>query len=137
MAELTADDQGGALVPHAAGNAPFEGQGKTLAVTKPVNVAQLLEEVYDRLGDHQKYNVVLVSEHDTGDFSEAQPGTLHVHPADADMRKVRGVVESHVPDPDWGLDEEAREIRDLKAKLVEGDLDQQQMNALLRRLVGA
>jgi len=136
MAELK-DTEGGVLVPHPAGNAPFEGEGKTLAVTKPVNAAQLLEEVYDRLGDHQKYNVVLASERDPGELSEEHPGTLHVHPADADMRKVRGVVESHVPDPDWGLDEDAREIRDLKAKLAQGDLDQQQMNVLLRRLVGA
>lgn len=137
MAELTKEAEGGEMTPHPAGNAPFEGEGKSLLITKPVNVAQLLEEVYDRLGDHQKYNVVLSSELDTEDFSEAHPGTLHVHPADADMRKVRGVVESHVPDPDWGLDEEAKEIRDLKGKLADGDLDQQQMNALLRRLVGA
>lgn len=140
MAELTKDapEDGtpGLVTPHPSGGTPFDGEGKSMTVTREVNPSQLLDEVYDRLGDRSHYNVALQVKEWGLPVSEANPATLHVHPASVDMRTVRGAVESHVPDPHWGMDDEAIRLAGLKAKLAEGDLGHEELNQLLRAVLG-
>lgn len=139
MAELSTvkdDSTGGLLGEPKGGTAPFEGEGKTYEVTKPINPAQLIDEVYDRLANRQKYQVVIHVVDFDKEVSKDNPATIHVHPADADMRTVRGAVESHVPDPDFGMTQEQVELRDLRTRLATEDLTVQELNTIMRSIAG-
>lgn len=126
---------GGMLAPPAPGDEVFEGQAKSLKVIKDVNVGQLMDEIDERLGDPEKYHVVGHWENDNIPVSADNPLTLFVA-GGADMRTVRGAVESHVKDDHYGLSEEEREINDLKAKLKSGkDLPTADLNKLLRSIL--
>lgn len=126
---------GGMLLPPKPGQEVFEGKAKTLKVTKDVNVPQLMHEVDERLGDPDRYQVVGHWEDDLVPVSEANPLTLFVD-GEADMRTVRGVVESHVKDEHWGLSDQEREINELKAKLKSGkDLPAADLNKLMRAML--
>lgn len=123
------------LTPPKAGEELFEGQGKSYAVTKDVHPLQLIDEVYSRLGDRDKYQVVVHLEDDDNPVSEDNPLTLHLL-GDIDLRTVRGVVESHVKDPDYGLDDEEKELNALAARLSSGeDLPAAELNQLLRGMI--
>lgn len=120
------EDFSGMLIPPKGGHEPFDGKAKSLKIGKPVHEAQLIEEVYARLGDRDAFEVVV-----TGSESEQLLYVL----GDVDMRTVRGVVESHTPDPDHGLDEGEKEIRQLKERLKSGeDLPASDLNKLIRSL---
>lgn len=120
------------LTPPKPGEELFEGQGKSYAVTKDVHPLQLIDEVYYRLGDRDKYQVVAHLEDDDNPVSEDNPLTLHLL-GDVDLRTVRGVVESHVKDPDYGLDDKEKELKALAARLTSGeDLPVADLNKLLR-----
>lgn len=113
----------------------FEGNAKTMTVTKDVNPGQLMEEVYERLGDRKKFEVVAQVEDDEGEISEENPLVLHVF-GDADMRTVRGVVESHEKDPNYGVSDDERELRELADRLTSGeDLPAADLNKLLRGML--
>jgi len=121
--------------PKDLGAALFDGEAKSIKVTKDVNLHQLVTEVDERLGDPQRYNVVAHVEDLAQPVSEENPLTLYVH-GDADMRTVRGVVESHVKDEHFGLSEEERRINELKSKLRSGkDLPAAELNELLRAML--
>jgi hypothetical protein len=113
----------------------FGGEAKSLKVTKDVNVHQLIDEIDERLGDRDKYHVVGHLEDDGNPVSEKNPLTLYIH-GGADMRTVRGVVESHDKDPNYGLSDEDKRINELKDKLKSGkDLPADELNELLRSIV--
>jgi hypothetical protein len=113
----------------------FGGEAKSLKVTKDVNVRQLIDEIDERLGDRKRYQVVGHLEDDDREVSEKNPLTLYVH-GDADMRTVRGVVESHDKDPDYGLTDEEKDLNELRAKLKSGeDLPAGELNRLLRSIL--
>lgn len=113
----------------------FGGEAKSLKVTKDVNVHQLIDEIDARLSDPQRYHVVGHLKDDDNPVSEKNPLTLYVH-GDADMRTVRGVVESHDKDSDYGLTDEERGLNKLKEKLRSGeDLPAAELNRLLRSIV--
>lgn len=126
---------GGRLTLPAQGKELFDGEAKSLSVTKDVNVMQLIDEVDDRLGDPQRYQVVGQIEDETAEVSKANPLTLFVH-GDADMRTVRGAVESHEKDENYGLSADDRKINELKKKLRSGkDLPAEELNILLRAML--
>lgn len=113
----------------------FGGEAKSLKVTNDVNVHQLIDEIDTRLGDRERFHVVGHLEDDDNPVSEQNPLTLYVH-GGADMRTVRGVVESHDKDPNYGLSDEDRRINELKGKLRSGkDLPAAELNELLRSIV--
>jgi hypothetical protein len=113
----------------------FGGEAKSMAVTKDVNVQQLVREIDDRLGDPGRYQVVGHLEDDDNPVSEKNPLTLYVH-GDADMRTVRGVVESHEKDPGYGLTDEEKNLNELKERLRSGeDLPASELNQLLRSIL--
>jgi hypothetical protein len=122
------DEQGtGRLTPPVGGHLPFDGKGKSLKIGKEVNAFQLIQEVYERLGDRDAYEVVLAD----GDDEQF----LHVL-GDVDMRTVRGVVESHTPDDGYGLDEGEKEIQQLKERLRGGeDLSESDLNKIVRAML--
>ncbi len=127
------DDGAGMLTPPKGGHLPFDGQGKSLTVIKNVNPPQLIEEVYARLGDRADFEVVAQLDGDT--VSPEHPMTLHVL-GSADMRTVLGVVNSHVPDDSYGMDEQERRVHALKERLIRGeDLSEQELNTLMRAMV--
>lgn len=134
MSKDSVESNGGLMTPVA--NPLFNGEVKTIEVTKDVNVHQLLHEVEERLGDRDKFQVVLNLEDDRAPVSESNKLQIHVHPTDVDMRTVRGVVESHVPDPAWGRTAEEIEIENLKARLLEGDLALPELNKIMRSILG-
>lgn len=124
--DVSGEDQG-VLSPPRAGYLPFDGRAKSMRVSKEVNDRQLIDEVYGRLGDRDRYEVVLAG--DDGDR------VLYVL-GEADMRTVRGAVDSHVPDPHYGLSEEERRLAGLRRRLHDGeDLSSPDLNALLRTLL--
>jgi hypothetical protein len=126
----TPEDDGvpGVLTPPKGGHIPFDGNGKSMKVTKPVHQRQLIEEIYERLGDRNAYQVVL-----TGDDGDQ---TLYVL-GDVDMRTVRGVLESHTPDQHYGLSDQDRTVNALRERLRNGeDLPTEDLNVLLRTLLG-
>jgi hypothetical protein len=113
----------------------FGGEAKTLTVTKEVGIHQLVDEVDEKLGDRDRFHVVAHLEDDQNPISETNPLTLYVH-GDADMRIVRGVVESHVKDEHYGLTDEEKDINELKARLKAGeDLPAAELNRLLRSIL--
>lgn len=121
------EESAGVLTPPKNGHVPFDGNAKSMKVTKDAHDGQLIEEVYTRLGDRDAYQVVI-----TGDGPER---VLYVL-GDADMRTVRGVVESHTPDPHYGLTEQDRKVRELRERLRSGeDLPPEDLNVLLRALL--
>lgn len=125
----------GQLRPPKDGDEIFLGEAKSLTVTKDVNIGQLLTEVDERLNDSARYHVVAHIERDEDEVSEENPLTLYVH-GDADMRTVRGVVESHVRDDSYGIPDEERKINELKEKLKAGeDLPPADLNKLLRAML--
>lgn len=127
------DDTPGMLTPPKGGHVPFDGQGKSVTVVRDVNPPQLIEEVYARLGNREDFEVVAHLDGDT--VSEETPMILHVL-GDADMRTVLGAVNSHVPDPAFGLDDEGRKIVALKERLRSGeDLSPTELNVLLRTMM--
>lgn len=120
------------LTPPKEGEELFEGQGKSYVVTKDVHPLQLIDEVYARLGDRDKYQVVAQFEDDESPVSESNPLTLHLL-GDVDLRTVRGVVDTHEKDPDYGLAEGEKELKSLAARLTSGeDLPVADLNKLLR-----
>lgn len=125
---------GGPMIPVA--NPIFDGDAKSMVVTKNVNMNQLVAEIDERLGDRAKYQVIAEIADHRALVSEANPLTLHVHPSEVDMRTVRGVVESHVPDVDHGKTKQEIEIDALKARLAEGDLSLPDLNKILRSIFG-
>lgn len=126
---------GGPLDPPKPGNELFEGQAKSMKITRDVNPHQLMTEIDDRLSDRERFQVVAHLEDDDSPVSEENPLTLYIH-GDADMRTVRGVVESHEKDDNYGLTDEEREINALKAKLKDGkDLPPAELNKLLRAML--
>lgn len=121
------DDMAGMLTPPKHGHVPFDGAAKSMQVVKDVNAHQLIEEVYGRLGDRDAFEVVL-----TGEGAEQ---VLYVL-GEVDMRTVRGVLESHVPDPYYGLSEEDRKVNKLRERLRSGeDLPAEELNTLLRAML--
>lgn len=123
------------LTPPKAGEELFEGQGKSYEVTKDVNPGQLIEEVYARLGDRNKYQVVAHLEDDDNPVSESNPLTLHML-GDIDLRTVRGVVETHEKDEFFGMTEEEKNLGELKERLLNGeDLPAADVNTLLRSIL--
>jgi hypothetical protein len=126
------DEETALLTPPPAGEEMFEGKGKSYVVTKDVHPLQLIDEVYSRLGDRDKYQVVAQVEDDDNPVSEDNPLTLHLL-GDVDLRTVRGVVESHVKDAEYGLAEGEKELKALAARLTSGeDLPVADLNKLLR-----
>ncbi len=126
---------GGLLTPPPTGQEIFEGNAKTLKVTKDVNVGQLMDEIDARLGDSERFQVVGHWEDDNSPVSADNPLTLYVD-GGADMRTVRGVMESHVKDDAYGMSESEREIKALKEKLRSGkDLPTADLNKLLRAML--
>lgn len=123
------------LTPPKAGEELFEGKGKSYEVTKDVNPRQLIEEVYERLGDRNKFEVVAHLEDDDNPVSESNPLTLHML-GDVDLRTVRGVVETHEKDDAYGMTDEERKIQELKDRLRGGeDLPAADLNQLLRSIL--
>lgn len=113
----------------------FGGEAKTLKVTSDVHVHQLMDEIDARLGNPEKFHVVGHLEHDDKPVSEQNPLTLYVY-GGADMRTVRGAVESHDKDPNYGLTEEEQRLNGLKEKLRSGkDLPAAELNELLRSML--
>lgn len=118
----------GLLTPPEEGFVPFDGNARSVELAGEVSEHQLVEEVYEHLGDRDAYQVTV-----TGDRGEQQ--VLWVL-GDADMDGVRGVVDAHVPDPDHGLDEEGRALRQLRERLASGeDLPASDLNRLLRAML--
>lgn len=125
--DTSGDDTPGKLTPPRNGHVPFDGNAKSMQITKDINAHQLIEEVYGRLGDRSAFEVVL-----TGDPGEY---TLYVL-GDVDMRTVRGVLESHTPDAHYGLTEQDRRIGELRERLHGGeDLGSEDLNVLLRSML--
>ena len=81
----------GRLTPPKAGAELFGGEGKVYEVTKDVNPYQLIEEIYERLGNRDKYQVVATLEDDDAGVSESNPLVLHLF-GDVDLRTVRGGI---------------------------------------------
>ena len=122
------------LTPPRPGEEFFGGEGKSYEVTRDVHPLQLIDEVYDRLGDRSKYEVVAHLEDDDSPVSESNPLTLHLT-GNVDLRTVRAVVETHEKNPDYGLDSEEIQINGLKERLLSGeDLPASDLNVLLRSI---
>lgn len=118
----------GLLTPPEEGFVPFDGKAESVKLTGEVAEHQLVEEVYERLGDRGAFEVTV-----TGDRGEEQ--VLWVL-GGADMDAVRDVVGSHTPDPDYGLDEEGKALRKLRERLASGeDLAASDLNRLLRSML--
>lgn len=127
---------GGLLDPPQEGSEFFEGEGKSYTVTKDVNPVQLLHEVEEKLGDRDRFQVIVQGAKPGRKVSEENPLTIHVHGEGADMRKVRGVVESHTPDPHFGVSQEDQEVDALRKKLQGGkDLTVAELNKVVRSLI--
>lgn len=126
---------GGAMRPPAQ---PFwDGNAKSLKVTKKVNPIQLLDEIEDRLGDPSRYQVVMQVDDPKTGVSTDNPLTVHVHPADTDMHAVREVVKAHTPDPDYGKSKADLEREGLVQRLRDGnDLALPELNKILRSIIG-
>ncbi len=125
----------GLLTPPKTGTELFEGEGKSYEVTKDVNPAQLIEEVYERLGKRDKYQVVATLEDDDSPVSEENPLVLHLF-GDVDLRTVRGVVESHEKDDSFGVSKEEAALNELADRLRSGeDLSSGELNTLLRSML--
>jgi hypothetical protein len=94
-----------------------------------------MDEIDTRLGNPDKFHVVGHLEHDNEPVSEKNPLILYVY-GGADMRTVRGVVESHEKNPNYGLTDEERRLNELKEKLKSGkDLPAAELNQLLRSML--
>jgi hypothetical protein len=135
MAVTTAKDEPedgvpqGMLTPPEEGTVPYGGKGLTLNATGDVHPYQLIEEIYQRLGERGDYEVVVTESHD------GKQRSVHVL-GDADRAVVQGVIDSHDPDPDYGLSAEERRIQDLKHQLKSGaDLSPQDLNTLMRAML--
>lgn len=122
---------------------PFEGDSKSFEVTSEVDTAQLQKEISQRVG--KQVQVALVIEF--GKIaSEANPGTLFVHPESVDGRSVRGVIESHtprrsapvaVPEAPSISDSADPEVQQAAAKLAEGKtLTTAEISAVLKAILG-
>jgi hypothetical protein len=141
MADVTKDDaapvdpQGGLMKPVA--NPLFDGDVASLVVTRDVHVHQLLSEIDAKLADPAKYQVIMKVRDHLGAVSEANPLTLHIHPASTDLALVQSVVDAHVPNHDHGKTEQQKEIDALKARLREGDLALPDLNKIFRSILGS
>lgn len=125
----------GLLIAPKAGQELFDGAGKSYKVTKDVRPGQLIEEIYERLGDRSKFEVVVHLEDDDAPVSESNPLTLHLL-GDVDLRTVRGVVESHEKDDNFGLTVEEVKLNALRDRLASGeDLPVGELNKLLRSML--
>lgn len=121
------EEQPGLLTPPKEGFVPFDGKAKSMTLSGDVAEHQLVEEVYSRLGDRDAYEVTV-----TGEPGKQVLWVL----GDVDMRSVRGVVDSHRPDADFGLDEDGKTLRQLKERLKSGeDLPASDLNRLLRAVL--
>jgi hypothetical protein len=126
--------EGGGLM-KAPQQALFDGDTKSVTVTHEVNLLQLLNEVEDRLGDRSHFQVVMEMADHKAPVSEMNPLIIHVHPAEADMRTVRGAVDSHSPDPDYGRSDADKKLEELKGRLRDGDLSLKDLNTILRSVI--
>lgn len=117
----------GQLEPPAEGEVLFEGLGTAFPLEGEVHEIQLIEEVYEHLGDRDAFEVA------TTEVNGVK--TLHVL-GEADIDGVKGVVQAHSPDPDYGLSEDDKHLRQLRERLKSGeDLSPSDMNTLLRAVL--
>lgn len=117
----------GLLTPPKPGEEVFDGQALAVPLSGDVHDAQLIEEVYGRLGDRDAFQVVT---------TEGVDGvkTLHVL-GDTDVDTVKAVAQAHTPDPDFGLDEDGKRLRQLRERLKAGeDLPASELSALMRAM---
>jgi hypothetical protein len=136
MAVKTDKTQFGPGVPETlrvpeGGHRPFDGRATALEVPGPVNVAQLLDEVYERLGGRSAHQVVYTDDGDGGRH-------LHVlgEAGEVDADAVRQVIAAHTPDDGYGLDEATRQARALRKRLLEGGtLGMEELHVLLRAML--
>lgn len=96
---------------------PFGEDAKHFEIKTPVNVAQLQDELRERLGT--EVFLVVSSEHDEP-ISEDNPGFLFVSSGDVDGRTVHGAVETHQPDAMYGASASNQELVKLRKRLAEG-----------------
>ena len=73
------------------------GDSESYEVTAPINLAQLVEEIKDRVGKGVKVNAFLKCEDIDQIASKERPALLFVSPASLDGRTVRAVINTHVP----------------------------------------
>jgi hypothetical protein len=144
MAELNEDSapeveegNGGPMRPPAEGKMLFSGDHKSLEVTREVGLIQLSDEIEERLGDPEKFHVVMEIQDEKSPVSEKNPLIIHVHPAEVDMRTVRGAVDSHEMDPDYGKTDEDKNLEALKERLGKGDLSLKELNVILRSVISS
>lgn len=108
---------------------PFGGDGKRVEVDskKKVNTSQLADEIQAKHGS--TVNVVL-NRNDDG------TRVLWVKPKNVDGRTIRGVLNSHEYDEEWGLTEEEADVRDKIQRLTNGEqLSLDELNSIIREFV--
>jgi hypothetical protein len=114
----------------------FDGDVKSVKVTGDVNTIQLLDEIEEHLGDRERYQVLMEMKDPRASVSDENPLVIHVHPATTDMEAVLGVVNSHTADADYGKTKKDKELESLKGRLAKGDLALEDLNKIVRSLIG-
>jgi hypothetical protein len=130
------EQAGGLMKPPPEGAALFGGDFTSLTVTQEINILQLVAEIDEQLGDPERYQVVVEPTVFGLPVSESNPLTVHVHPASVDLKVVKTVVDAHTPIPDYGKTDQDKQLDSLKERLREGDLPLEDLNVILRSIIG-
>lgn len=103
-------------------------------VTKPIMLVQLQDEIEAKVGESV---MVSSSQRDPdSEPSESNPLFLVVAPESLDGRSVRGVINSHIPNRDYGLSADAKENKSLVEKINAGQtLSPEEVTQALRMLI--
>lgn len=107
---------------------PFGNSKRFELESGEVNLTQLQDEIAEHVGHAVSASVM---RKDDG------TGVLWVAPGDTiDGRKVRGVINRHEPDPDYGISEPEKTRREIVAKIRRGEkLDADEVTEALRLML--
>ena len=114
---------------------PFpKDQCRTYVVTKDINMTQLREEIRSEVGDETlELNYCMSG----SKVSEDTPMMLFLGTTDVSLQKFKNMVNKHVPDWTWGLNEAETERYFLIKKIKSGDnLNNSEIQKALRIIVG-
>lgn len=113
MANVEMEAVDGEIMINPLENDPFQGEGAYIDLEgdKKYNVSQLASEIEQRTGE-RKVSIALVKH-------EGQR-RMWFSPGGMDKRTVRGAVQSHRENENWGLSQDQVEVRDLLYRLKSG-----------------
>lgn len=124
------------LVPPDQGPPPPFDDMVSFKLIKPINLAQLRDEIREAVRDN--FEMAQVGPDESGPISESNPASLAVTPSRVPRGKVQKVIDGHQPSEGYNLPEGERQFAAVVEKVSQdrkAELSPEEMQVALRGLL--